>query len=154
MYRRHLIVLLAIAAVASAPRVAIAQVSTTASPTTRSKPAQLPADSAERAHRYIGWLLESRSDSLFANLDSLSKKQVGSPAALDKMALEIAARAGTQEKPLEERWVTRNGHRQFWHTGKFSLMEEPLMVRVVILPSGQIAGFGFNPAGSAPPVDP
>jgi hypothetical protein len=153
MPRRRLIALLACAALTGAPRLAIAQ-NPTASPATARKPAQLPADSMDLARRYIGWLLESRSDSLFAHLDSLSKKDLGSPAALDKMALEVAAQVGTHERSLEERWVTRNGRRQFWHTGKFSLMEEPVMARVVILPTGEIAGFGFNLAANPPPVDP
>ena len=153
MRPRHLTGALMLAALAS-PCLAAAQATPSAASATHAKPAQLPADSLERARKYIAWLLESRSDSLFAHLDSLSRKQLGSPASIDKMSLDVAARAGTEERVLEERWVTRNGARQFWHTGKFTSMDEPVMLRLVILSTGEIAGFGFNPARNAPPIDP
>jgi len=50
--------------------------------------------------------------------------------------------------------VTRNGKPQFWHTGRFSVMPEPIQIRWVIEPDGRISGARINPASQAPPVDP
>ena len=69
---------------------------------------------------------------------------------MDQVALQV----GTEVEVLEERYVTRNGKPQFWHTGRFSELAEPIQIRWVIEPDGQISGAGINPASQAPQVDP
>jgi hypothetical protein len=41
-----------------------------------------------------------------------------------------------------------------WRTSKFDHSDEPVMLRIVVLASGQFAGLGLNPANAAPPIDP
>ena len=91
---------------------------------------------------------------MFAPFDSVSRQQYGSPSVLDEMTADLAARAGTEERVLEEPWVTRLGKRPYWRASKFSESDEPVMVRLVMLPTGELADIGFNPQSQAPPVDP
>ncbi|MDB4881800.1 MAG: hypothetical protein JWL95_566 [Gemmatimonadetes bacterium] len=120
----------------------------------RPRPAPLPKDSLERARRYATWLLTSRTDSMFANLDSATRAQFGSSSVLDDAAAEVAIRFGYELRVVEERWVTRLGKRQYWRTSKYSSFDEPVILRLVILSTGQLAGLGINPLSQAPPVDP
>jgi hypothetical protein len=91
---------------------------------------------------------------VFAHLDSVSRQQYGSPSVLDEIAADLAISAGSEERLLEERWVNRLGKRQYWRTSKFSASDEPFMVRLAMLPTGELAGLGFNRQSNAPPVDP
>jgi hypothetical protein len=152
--RRH-VALAAVAALAF-PVSAFAQNSAApaAPATARPKLAQLLPDSLERARRYATWLLTSRSDSLFASLDSAGRAQFGSMSTFDEITADLAARAGAEDRVIQERWVTRLGKRQYWRTSKYSASEEPIIVRLVMLPTGQLAGIGVNPLSQAPPIDP
>jgi hypothetical protein len=123
-------------------------------PAARPKPAQLPADSLERARRFAVWVMTARSDSLIANMDSVVRGQMGTATQIEGTAADIAARMGTEERVIAERWVTRLGKRQYWRTSKFDHSDEPVMLRIVMLASGQFAGLGLNPASAAPPIDP
>jgi hypothetical protein len=125
-----------------------------APPAARPKPAQLPADSLERARRFAVWVMTARSDSLIANMDSVVRGQMGTATQIEGTAADIAARMGTEERVIAERWVTRLGKRQYWRTSKFDHSDEPVMLRIVMLASGQFAGLGLNPASAAPPIDP
>jgi hypothetical protein len=116
--------------------------------------AKLPPDSLERARRYAAWLFTARTDSLWANVDSIARIQFGSASVMDDIAADIAIRAGSEERLIEERWVNRLGKRQYWRTGKYSGADEPVILRLVILPSGKLAGMGVNPVSQAPPIDP
>ena len=120
----------------------------------RPKPSQLPTDSLERARRFTAWLYTNQTDSLFANLDSAGRAEMKTPKTLEGSVAQLAARAGSEEQLIEERWVTRNGHRQYWRKAKFSGMSEPFLVRWVVLPSGHIGGLGLGLASQAPPIDP
>lgn len=143
-----------VAAVVSLPASASAQVSTAATPAARPKPAQLPPDSLERARKYTGWLYTSQTDSLFAYMDTASQRELKVPAALEGTVAQLATRAGSEEQLIEERWITRNGRRQYWRKAKFTGLAEPFLVRWVIDPSGTIGGLGLGPASQAPPIDP
>lgn len=73
---------------------------------------------------------------------------------IDRMA-QMAARVGTETQLVEERWIRRNGMRQFWHIARFSdFTMEPVAVRVVIMPDGSWGGYGVNPLSRAPAPDP
>ena len=88
----------------------------TGAPPARPKPAQLPADSVERARKYTLWLYTNQSDSLFAALDSASRADAGSAKGVEGWVASLATFAGSEESLVSERWVTRNGRRQYWHT--------------------------------------
>lgn len=60
---------------------------------------------------------------------------------------------GIQERPISQRYWMRHGNPQFWHTAKFSSMDEPFVIRLVISPDGKISGIGFNPEHLNPAVD-
>jgi hypothetical protein len=142
------------AALTVAVNVAAAQSTQPAPPQPHAVLAQLPSDSLERARRYATWLFTARSDSLFANLDSVVKTQFGSADTFDQIAADLAIRAGSEDRLISERWVNRLGKRQYWRTSKYSAAEEPVILRLVILPTGKIAGLGMNPLSQAPPIDP
>jgi hypothetical protein len=153
--RPRLAVLIGLAALAAPVGASSAQApAPPAAPAARPPLARLPSDSLERARRYATWLLTSRSDSLYASLDSVSRQQFGSATVFDDIAADIAVRAGTEERVLSERWVNRLGKRQYWRTSKYSTMDEPLILRLVILSTGELAGLGTSPQSQAPPTDP
>jgi hypothetical protein len=133
---------------------AVARAQSTPAPAGRPKPAQLPSDSLERARRYTLWLYTNQADSLFRSLDSSSRADAQSPKGVEAWVAGLAAFAGTEDKLVAERWVTRNGRRQYWRTAKFSGYADPIMVRWVITDKGEIGGLGMNPASQAPPIDP
>jgi hypothetical protein len=154
-HRPFLLTSIAIVSLAASATVAAAQSSQPAASAQPHKVlAQLPADSVERARRYAIWLMSARSDSLFANTDSVVKVQLGSASAFDQMSADLAIRAGSEDRLIEERWVNRQGKRQYWRTSKYSTSEEPIILRLVILPTGKLAGLGMNPVSQAPPIDP
>jgi hypothetical protein len=115
---------------------------------------QLPSDSLQRARKYVAWLFNSQNDSLWASLDSLVKPQLESPAVFDELAADLAIRAGSEDRLIDERWVNRLGKRQYWRTSKYSDADEPFILRLVILPNGKLAGMGLNALSAAPPTDP
>ena len=125
-----------------------------AAPAARPKPAQLPADSLERARKFTSWLYTNQTDSLFAYMDSTSQREMKVAKAWEETVAQLATRAGTEELLLEERWVQRNGLRQYWRKAKFSGVDEPFLVRWVIVAPGTIGGLGLGLASQAPPIDP
>jgi hypothetical protein len=125
-----------------------------AAPIPRPKPKQLAPDSLERARKFTLWLYTNQTDSLFANMDSASQKDLKTPKALEETVAQLATRAGSEEQLLEERWVTRNGRRQYWRKAKFSGIAEPFLVRWVLDAPATIGGVGLGPASQAPPIDP
>jgi hypothetical protein len=142
-------------ALAAAPfATASAQAAQSGAPAARPRPAQLPADSLERARKYTLWLYTNQSDSLFTALDSASRADAGSAKGVENWVAGLATFAGSEESLVSERWVTRNGRRQYWRTAKFTGYPEPVQVRWVFTSKGEIGGLGMNPASSAPPIDP
>jgi hypothetical protein len=131
-----------------------AQASPASAPAARPKPAQLPADSMARARKWTFWLYTTQSDSLYAQMDSGAKAVTGSPRALDNNSAELAQRAGSETKVIEEKFITRNGNRQYWRTASFSNLAEPLLVRFVMNAKGQLMGIGMGLASTPPPIDP
>lgn len=121
----------------------------------RPKPGKLPADSMELGRKWAKWLLTAQKDSLWAALDSTSKVQVGSPDRFEEMSAQFAERAGEEQELLVEKFVTRNGMRQYYREGKYSAFTaEPVVLRLVMTKDGKLAGFGFNPKSKVPPLDP
>jgi hypothetical protein len=145
---------LAVAVALALPGMASAQATPVSAPAAHPKPRQLAPDSLERARKFTAWLYTDQTDSLFAYMDSASREELKVPKALENMVAELATRAGVEEQLLEERWVTRNGRRQYWRKAKFSGVAEPFLVRWVLDAPGTIGGLGLNPASQAPPTDP
>ena len=113
---------------------------------------QLPNDSLQIARKYANWLWTNQADSLVAHQVADS----GAPNAqqiMDRVA-QMTARVGTEQQLIEERWVRRNGERQYWRIARFSdFTDEPAVLRIVIMADGKIGGMGFNPLSRVPPVD-
>ena len=115
--------------------------------------ARLPADSMEIGQQYTKWFLAYEADSLWSRMTPEMQERNGGIDHLVQMMDQVALQVGTEVEVLEERYVTRNGKPQFWHTGRFSELAEPVQIRWVIEPDGRISGAGINPASQAPPVD-
>ena len=137
---------------ATVPNAVSAQV---ASPIqTASKPAQLPADSMEIARKYTQWFYSNNADSLLAHSDAATRARQGARAQYESLIADLASRAGTEKLVIEEKFITRNGARQYWRTAMFSDFAQPLLLRWVINVRGELAGVGLGPASQAPPIDP
>jgi len=114
---------------------------------------QLPADSMELGRKYTMWFYTGEADSLLAHSDSASRANVTVDRIRQQM-VTVASRAGNEVSVIEEKFITRNGARQYWRTAKMDIMEEPFLLRWVITPKGEIAGVGMGPASQAPAIDP
>ncbi len=110
-------------------------------------------DSLAIARKYVGWLYETQTDSLWAHTSAGMREDLGSPDWWRQRADEIALRAGSETEVIEERFRMRNGRPQYWRTARFSDFDQPLLVRFVIDDAGMIAGLGLGPASQAPPTD-
>jgi hypothetical protein len=144
---------LAVALAFGLPTASSAQ-ATPAAAAARPKPRQLGPDSLERARKFTAWLYTNQTDSLFAYMDTASQRELKVPKALEETVAQLATRAGSEEQLLEERWVTRNGRRQYWRKARFSGVAEPFLVRWVLDAPGTIGGIGLGLASQAPPIDP
>ncbi len=122
-----------------------------ASPAAAQQP--LPKDSLEIGRKVVGWLMRGPADSVFAYLDIAFSAQVGGVAGISEQMQTLTTRAGAETSVMEERFAWRNGKRQYWRTMNVEKLGEPLLVRVVIEPSGLISGLGINPLSMAPPAD-
>jgi ABC-type sulfate transport system substrate-binding protein len=139
-------------ALAAAPVAASAQ--NPAPAAARPKPAQLPKDSMELARKYTNWLYMNQSDSLVAHSDSVVRAQPEQKGTYEQRSLTVAERAGDEVKVLDEKFITRNGTRQYWRTATFTNAPEPILIRWVMSAKGEILAIGLGPASQAPPVDP
>jgi hypothetical protein len=136
------------------PAAVSAQASPASAPAARPKPAQLPADSMELARKYTIWLYTTQSDSIIAHMDPESRTRPNLKSMIEDGTAQLAMSAGTEQKVLEEKFITRNGSRQYWRKATFSNMSEPFLIRLVMNSKGELAGMGMGPASQAPPIDP
>ncbi len=152
MRRTHSALVLALAL--AFPASASAQATPVSGPRAHPKPEQLAPDSLERARKFTRWLYTNQTDSLFVYMDTASQRDLKDPKGLEGSVAQLASLAGSEEQLLEERWVIRNGRRQYWRKAKFSGVDEPFLVRWVIAAPGTIGGLGLGLASQAPPIDP
>jgi hypothetical protein len=150
MRPHHLSLVLALAL----PAAALAQASPASAPPAHPKPAQLPKDSMELARKYTAWFYTNQADSIVAHLDSAQRGKPEQKAQYESRAADIAARAGTEKMLMSEKFITRNGARQYWRTAMFSDFAEPILLRWVMGSQGEILGIGMGPLSQAPPIDP
>src|SRR4051812_6745887 len=87
-----------------------------------------PRDSLALAQQYTRWFYTGRADSLFAHFGGGMRDQ-SSTKDIEQQLAQLTVRAGFEEKLIDEKFVKRNGATQYWRTAKFSLMEEPLLIR-------------------------
>jgi hypothetical protein len=124
---------------------------TTAAAQTRPR---LPNDSVAIARKYATWITTNRFDSLIAHRAPGDPNTVTATEMSDRYA-QVWARVGTEATLVEERWVRRNGQRQYWRVARYSdFADEPVVLRVVINPDGSYGGDGINPLSRVPPIDP
>ena len=123
-------------------------------PSARPKPAQLPADSMAIGRKLSLWLYANRADSILAHMDSASRAQPNVAKSIEDGAAQLALNAGTEQKVLDEKFITRNGNRQYWRTAQFSSLSEPFLLRIVMNANWEMTGVGMGLASQAPPIDP
>jgi hypothetical protein len=112
---------------------------------------RLPADSMELGRKYTMWFYTGMADSLIAHM---ADKTGVSPDEIMQALAQMTERAGDEVAVVEEKFITRNGRRQYWRTSTFNKMTEPFLLRWVISPQGEIDGVGMGPLSEAPPIDP
>jgi hypothetical protein len=151
MHSAHLV--LSLLTLAAAGPLA-AQATTIQSSAAVGRPAALPADSFDLARKYTQWFYAEQYDSLVAHHGGAARKDPALPNRLRESRAELARRAGKELWMNEERFVTRNGNRQYWRTATFTAFSEPLLIRWVMSPTGEIMGLGMGPKSDAPAIDP
>ena len=145
---------LAVLALAAAPLVAQTPAPAAAAPAAAARPAAAPIDSLALARKYTAWFFAGEMDSVLAHHNAEGRAEM-TTAKLQERLMEVASRAGEEDSVIEEKFVKRNGQTQYWRTARFTTFtEEPLVFRLVILPTGEIGGMGFNPLSRTPPIDP
>lgn len=117
-------------------------------------PAALPADSLDLARKYTKWFYEQQVDSLVAHHPADARKDAALATRLLNSYKGLTDRAGKELWVSDERFITRNGERQYWRTASFSGYDEPVLVRWVMNSKGEITGLGLGPKSDAPPIDP
>jgi hypothetical protein len=145
---------LLLALVVAVPSSTHAQAQQASAPAARPKPAQLPRDSMEIGRKFAVWLYTVQADSIVAHMDSAGRTRPGAAKDIEDASAQIALDAGSEEHVLDEKFITRNGNRQYWRKAKFSGSPEPMVVRIVISAKGEFMGMGLNPFGHTPPIDP
>ncbi len=111
------------------------------------------SDSLAHARKLTKWFYAAQADSVQLFVRDEDRDQITPSAVMERLA-QLTARAGTEVEVIEEKFVKRNGDTQYWRTAKFTLMQEPMLIRWALNPKGQIIGQGMGPLSSAPPIDP
>jgi hypothetical protein len=111
-------------------------------------------DSLTLARQFTVWFYNGDLDSLMAHHAAESRADSAMRASLQRNMDMLSVRAGTETAVLEEKFVMRNRRPQYWRTAKFTNMAEPILLRWVINPQGEIIGMGLGPRSQAPPIDP
>ena len=67
---------------------------------------------------------------------------------------QFTSQMGNEAQLVEERWVRRNGNRQYWRIARYTdFADEPIALRLVIMPDGSLGGIGLNPLSRVPEID-
>jgi len=113
----------------------------------------LPADSMELGAKYIDMIVNYDAGDFYENLTAEAQENLGTVGdIMDRMA-SMFEQIGEQDEVISQRYWMRNEKPQYWHTAKFTMMDEPIVFRLVIEPDGKISGIGINPESQNPPVD-
>ena len=118
-------------------------------------PPKLDDDSLEFARQVTLWFYSGAVDSLWAHTSPEWQAAMGSKDRWSAMFGDFIQRLGSETELVQERWIKRNGQRQYvrvLRAAEFS--EEPVAIRWVILPGKRLGGAGMNPLSRMPPADP
>jgi hypothetical protein len=114
---------------------------------------QTRPDSLTLARQFTAWFYAGELDSLMAHHPAQDRADSTLRQHLQGDIDMLSVRAGTEVQVLEEKFVMRNKRPQYWRTAKFTNFPEPLLIRWVINPQGEIIGRGLGPLSQAPPID-
>lgn len=118
-------------------------------------PPRLEYDSVAFGRQLTQWLLYAEIDSLWAHSDTSLQNAYKVKEQWLNDVEQFASFAGQEYGLVEERFVQRLGHRQYWRFMKMSeFTSEPIALRWVLLPGKKTLGYGVNPLSQLPPVDP
>lgn len=152
---RHLRYLATLATLAATPLVAQTTATSPSPAPATVTPPKLDYDSLAFGRQLNNWFYSSEVDSLWAHTSPGFQQQIGTKDQWMQMIATFTERAGMEIEPVEDRWVKRNGKRQYWHIFRASeFTAEPVMLRWVLEPGKMVGGLGMNPLSQAPPVDP
>lgn len=115
--------------------------------------AKLPNDSLELGRKWAEWFLTGRADSVAAYMMPDALASVRGVSGIQEGQAMVAERAGSFKKLIEERFVWRNGARQYWRVMEMTVIPEPFVLRFVMRSDGLIAGIGLGPLSAVPPID-
>ncbi|HET7041254.1 MAG TPA: hypothetical protein VFI13_04520 [Gemmatimonadales bacterium] len=117
-------------------------------------PVALDYDSLAFGRQLTDWFYAGQVDSLFAHSDAGMQANFPRDKWVEATG-QWLTRAGMETSLVEERWVRRNGIRQYWRVMNVSNFPDgAVMLRWVLEPGKKIGGVGMNPASQAPTVDP
>lgn len=114
---------------------------------------RLPADSLEAARRYARWFINGQTDSLITAMGPGTLEALGGRGQIAATQDDLATRGGAEAAVIEERFVWRNGKRQYWRTVQMTAQEGHLVIRLVLDHDGKFGGYGISSAGNTPPTD-
>jgi hypothetical protein len=117
-------------------------------------PAALPADSFDLARKYTQWFYDQQLDSLIAHHSAQIRNRPELAPQLASSFKSLTEHAGKEIWVTDERFITRNGQRQYWRTANYTGFDQPVLFRLVMNAKGELTGIGFGPKADAPPVDP
>jgi hypothetical protein len=114
----------------------------------------LPHDSLTLARTYVTWLWSNQIDSIAAHGQPEYRTAAWKTDMVNQLG-QIVSQVGVEDSVIEEKWVRRNGNRQYWRTSHFSEFSGGMLtLRIVMMPDGSMAGMGLNPSTQNPPIDP
>ena len=110
-----------------------------------------PMDSLELGRKATDWFYHGQTDSLwYHQADTAGLGSRAEYARELQLRLQVLIRrAGFEDSLMTEEFVKRNSRTQYWRTARFTMNEDPIMIRWAIV-DGRIAGMGMNPARLAP----
>ena len=113
-----------------------------------------PMDSLELGRKATDWFYLGQTDSLWEHVSDTTDWNSRSDFATRTkgMLQDLVERAGFEDSLISEEFVKRNGQTQYWRTARFQSIDEPVMLRWVVV-GGRIGGIGMNLAKDAPARD-
>jgi hypothetical protein len=113
-----------------------------------------PMDSLELGRKASEWFFHGATDSIWAHVADTTawKSKAAFVDGLKANLSQLVGVAGFEQTVLKEEFVKRHGQTQYWRTGQYTNLDDPIMIRWVIV-GGRINGFGMNPASQAPAKD-
>lgn len=145
-----ILALLAAPVAAQTPAPAAAPAATTPRP----RPAKLDYDSLAFGRQFTIWFYAAQVDSLWAHTDSAMQASLGTKEGWNQRLSEFLERVGSEISLVEERWMLRNGARQYVRVfNGTEFTQEPVVIRWVLAPGQKVIGAGMNPLSRVPPAD-